>query len=100
VTANFSSLQWAGETGNLDIVLLGQTECYLSEEEYTQKPSKSDCAIWNAKFCAHSLQSQELLSDTYTIPPTYSNVVTCMHDCATEIVNSQLRMSQLLLERL
>ncbi|KAM9577641.1 Fanconi anemia group B protein isoform 1-T1 [Trichechus inunguis] len=83
VPVNFSSVVWAGEIGNLGIVLLG---C-------TQRPSKSDCAIWNTKFCVYSLDHQEILPDTYVIPHAYSSVVTCVHVCATELVNNQLRMS-------
>ncbi|XP_049727749.1 Fanconi anemia group B protein isoform X2 [Elephas maximus indicus] len=83
VPVNFSSIVWAGEIGNLGIVLLG---C-------TQKPSKSDCAPWDTKFCVYSLDRQEILSDTYIIPQAYSSVVTCVHVCAAELVNNQLRMS-------
>ncbi|XP_011361259.1 Fanconi anemia group B protein [Pteropus vampyrus] len=96
---NFSSIEWVGEIGNLGVVLLGQKKCCLSEEECTPKPSKSDYAFWNTKFCVYSLESEELISDTYIIPPAYSSVITCVHVCATEIVNSQLRMSLIALTR-
>ncbi|KAF7475821.1 hypothetical protein GHT09_013206 [Marmota monax] len=93
VSVNFSSIEWAGEIGNLGIVLLGLTECDSSEEECNQKPSESDFAIQNTKFCVYSLENQEVLSDTYIIPPAYSSVVTCVHVCTAEIVNNQFRMS-------
>ncbi|KAL4693617.1 hypothetical protein H8957_002490 [Semnopithecus entellus] len=99
VSGNFSSIQWAGEIENLGMVLLGLKECCLSEEECTQEPSKSDYAVWNTKFCVYSLESQEVLSDTYIIPPAYSSVVTCVHICATEIINNQLRISLIALTR-
>nr|XP_024647378.1 Fanconi anemia group B protein isoform X2 [Macaca nemestrina] len=99
VSGNFSSIQWAGEIENLGMVLLGLKECCLSEEECTQEPSKSDYAVWNTKFCVYSLESQEVLSDTYIIPPAYSSVVTCVHICATEIINHQLRISLIALTR-
>ncbi|KAL2768970.1 Fanconi anemia group B protein [Daubentonia madagascariensis] len=99
LSVNFSSIEWVGEIENVGMVLLGLKECYLSEEECTQEPSKSDYAIWNTKFCVYALESQELLSDTYIIPPAYSSVVTCVHVCAMEIVNNQLRMSLIALTR-
>uniref|UniRef100_A0A2K5WJ33 FA complementation group B n=1 Tax=Macaca fascicularis TaxID=9541 RepID=A0A2K5WJ33_MACFA len=99
VSGNLSSIQWAGEIENLGMVLLGLKECCLSEEECTQEPSKSDYAVWNTKFCVYSLESQEVLSDTYIIPPAYSSVVTCVHICATEIINHQLRISLIALTR-
>nr|KAF6435377.1 FA complementation group B [Rousettus aegyptiacus] len=99
VSFKFSSVEWVGEIGNLGVVLLGQKKCDLSEEEYTPKPSKSDYAFCNTKFCVYSLESEEVISDTYIIPPAYSSVITCVHVCATEIVNSQLRMSLIALTR-
>ncbi|XP_048652358.1 Fanconi anemia group B protein [Marmota marmota marmota] len=99
VSVNFSSIEWAGEIGNLGIVLLGLTECDSSEEECNQKPSESDFAIQNTKFCVYSLENQEVLSDTYIIPPAYSSVVTCVHVCTAEIVNNQFRMSLIALTR-
>ncbi|XP_007951033.2 Fanconi anemia group B protein, partial [Orycteropus afer afer] len=83
VPVNLSSVMWAGEIENLGIVLLG---C-------TKNTSDSDCAIWDNKFCVYSLDRQEILSDTYVIPHAYSSVVTCVHVCAAELVNNQLRMS-------
>uniref|UniRef100_A0A8C2UUT8 FA complementation group B n=1 Tax=Chinchilla lanigera TaxID=34839 RepID=A0A8C2UUT8_CHILA len=91
VSVNFSSIEWAGEIENLGTVLLGLTEC-LSEEESTQKPSES-YAIWNTKYCVYSLENQEVLSNTYIIPPVYSSVVTCVHVCSAEVITNQLRMS-------
>uniref|UniRef100_A0A8D2DIM9 FA complementation group B n=1 Tax=Sciurus vulgaris TaxID=55149 RepID=A0A8D2DIM9_SCIVU len=99
VLVNFSSIEWAGEIENLGIVLLGLTECDSSEKECNQKPSESDFAIQNTKFCVYSLESQEVLSDTYIIPPAYSSVVTCVHVCETEIVNNQFRISLIALTR-
>ncbi|XP_008987220.1 Fanconi anemia group B protein [Callithrix jacchus] len=99
VLGNLSSIQWAGEIENLGMVLLGLKECYLSEEECTQEPSKSDYAIWNTKFCVYCLESQEVISDTYIIPPAYSSVVTCIHICTAEIINNQLRISLTALTR-
>uniref|UniRef100_A0A8C3WW57 FA complementation group B n=1 Tax=Catagonus wagneri TaxID=51154 RepID=A0A8C3WW57_9CETA len=93
VSFNFSSIEWAGEIENLGIVLLGLKRCCLSKEGRTPKPSKSDYATWNTPFCVYSLEREEVLSDTYIIPPVYSSVVTCVNVCATEIVNNQLRMS-------
>ncbi|KAM6143856.1 Fanconi anemia group B protein [Erethizon dorsatum] len=93
VSVNFSSVEWAGEIENLGTVLLGLTECCLSEEECTQKPSESYYAIWNTKFCVYSLENQEVLSNTYIIPPAYSSVVTCVHVCSAEVITNQLRMS-------
>ncbi|XP_066105710.1 Fanconi anemia group B protein [Saccopteryx bilineata] len=93
VSFNFSSIEWAGEVENLGIVLLGQKTCHLSEEEGTLKSSKSDYAFRNTTFCAYVLESEEVLSDTYIIPPAYSSVITCLHVCTAELVNSQLRMS-------
>ncbi|XP_020038903.2 Fanconi anemia group B protein isoform X1 [Castor canadensis] len=97
VSVNFSSIEWAGEIENLGIVLLGLTEFYLPQKECTPKLSISDYEIWNTKFCIYSLESQEILSDTYIIPPAYSNLIAYVHVCATEIVNNQLRMSLLAL---
>ncbi|XP_037373955.1 LOW QUALITY PROTEIN: Fanconi anemia group B protein-like [Talpa occidentalis] len=91
MSVNLSSIEWAGETENLGIILLGQKGCYLSEEGWTQF-SKSDFAVQNSKFCVYALENQEVLSDSYIIPPAYSNVVTYVHVCATEMVNNQLRM--------
>ncbi|KAM5197192.1 Fanconi anemia group B protein isoform 2-T3 [Hipposideros larvatus] len=99
VSVNFSSIEWAGEIENLGMVLLGQKQCYLSEEECTPKPSKSDYAFWNTKFCVYSLEREDVVSDTYIIPPAYSSVITCVHVYATEIVNNQLRMSLIALTR-
>ncbi|MBZ3870103.1 Fanconi anemia group B protein [Sciurus carolinensis] len=99
VLVNFSSIEWAGEIENLGIVLLGLTECDSSEKECNQKPSESDFEIQNTKFCVYSLESQEVLSDTYIIPPAYSSVVTCVHVCETEIVNNQFRISLIALTR-
>ncbi|XP_045393663.1 Fanconi anemia group B protein [Lemur catta] len=99
LSVNLSSIEWVGEFENVGIVLLGLKKCYLSEERCTQELSKSDYAIWNTKFCVYSLQSQELLSDAYIIPPVYSSVVTCVHVYATEIINNQLRMSLIALTR-
>ncbi|XP_008059293.1 Fanconi anemia group B protein [Carlito syrichta] len=93
VSGKFSSIEWAGEIENLGIVLLGLKECYYSKEGCTQEPSKSDYAIRDTKFCVYSLESQEILSDAYIIPPAYSSVVTCVHVCAAEVINNQLRMS-------
>lgn len=99
VSINFSSIEWAGEIENLGMVLLGQKKCSLSEEESTSKPSKSDYAIWNTRFCVYFLESEEVISDTYIIPPAYSSVITCVHVCATEFVNNKLRMSLIALTR-
>lgn len=99
VSVNFSCIEWAGEIENLGMVLLGQKKCYSSEEKCTPKPSKSDYAFWNTKFCVYALESEEVISDTYIIPPAYSSVITCVHVCATEIVNNQLRMSLIALTR-
>ncbi|XP_019521600.1 PREDICTED: Fanconi anemia group B protein [Hipposideros armiger] len=99
VSVNFSSIEWAGEIENLGMVLLGQKQCCLSEEECTPKPSKSDYAFWNTKFCVYSLEREDVVSDTYIIPPAYSSVITCVHVYATEIVNNQLRMSLIALTR-
>ncbi|XP_004689923.1 PREDICTED: Fanconi anemia group B protein [Condylura cristata] len=92
MSINLSSIEWAGEIEDLGMVLLGQKGCYLSEEGWTQKCSKSDFAIQNTKFCVYALENQEVLSDSYIIPPAYSSVVTYVHVCATEMVNNQLRM--------
>ncbi|XP_077002815.1 Fanconi anemia group B protein isoform X2 [Tamandua tetradactyla] len=99
VPANFSSIEWAGEIEILGIVLLGLKECYLPEEGCTQKSSISKYAIWDTEFSLYSLESQEVLTDTYIIPHIYSSVVTCVHVCATEMVNSKLRMSLIALTR-
>ncbi|XP_012290298.2 Fanconi anemia group B protein [Aotus nancymaae] len=99
VLGNLFSIQWAGEIENLGMVLLGLKECCLSGEKCIQEPSKSDYAIWNTKFCVYSLGSQEVISDTYIIPPAYSSVVTCIHICATEIINNRLRISLIALTR-
>ncbi|XP_037678507.1 Fanconi anemia group B protein isoform X2 [Choloepus didactylus] len=99
VPANFSSIEWAGEIENLGIVLLGLKECYLPEEGCTQKPSISKYAFRDTEFSLYSLESQEMLTDTYIIPHIYSSVVTCVHVCATEMVHSQLRMSLIALTR-
>ncbi|XP_072812803.1 Fanconi anemia group B protein, partial [Vicugna pacos] len=99
VSMNFSSIEWAGEIENVGMVLLGQKRCYLSEEGCTQKPSTSDYATWNTHFCVYSLEREEVISDTYIIPPVYRSVITCVHACATEIVNNQLRMSLIALTR-
>uniref|UniRef100_A0A8C8YDI4 FA complementation group B n=1 Tax=Panthera leo TaxID=9689 RepID=A0A8C8YDI4_PANLE len=99
VSVNFSSVQWAGEIENLGMVLLGPKACFLSEEGCTQKLSKSDYAIWKTTFCVYSLENEEVISDAYIIPPAYSSVVTCVHVCATENVNNQLRMSLIALTR-
>ncbi|KAG8519747.1 Fanconi anemia group B protein [Galemys pyrenaicus] len=92
ISIGLSSIEWAGEIENLGMVLLGQKGCYLSEEGWTDKFSKSDFAIQNTKFCVYALENQEVLSDSYIIPPAYSSVVTYVHVCATEMVNNQLRM--------
>ncbi|XP_016058438.1 PREDICTED: Fanconi anemia group B protein isoform X2 [Miniopterus natalensis] len=99
VSVNFSSIEWAGEIENLGMVLLGQKKYYLSEEEGAPKPSKSDYAVWNSRFCVYFLEREEVVSDTYIIPPAYSSVITCVHVCATEFVNNELRMSLIALTR-
>ncbi|XP_043752102.1 Fanconi anemia group B protein isoform X1 [Cervus elaphus] len=99
VSMNFSSVEWAGEIENLGIVLLGLKRCYLSAEECTPKPSKSDYATWNTHFCAYSLERAEVISDTYIIPPAYTSMITFVHVYSTEIVNDQLRMSLIALTR-
>ncbi|XP_045712096.1 Fanconi anemia group B protein [Phyllostomus hastatus] len=99
MSVNLSSIEWAGEIENLGMVLIGQKNCYLSEEEGTPEPSKSDYAVWNTTFCACFLESKEVISDTYIIPPAYSTVITHVHVCATEFVNNQLRMSLIALTR-
>ncbi|XP_053435955.1 Fanconi anemia group B protein [Nycticebus coucang] len=93
LSVNFSSIVWIGEIENVGMVLLGKKECYLSEEGCTQEASESDYAISNTKFCVYSLESEEVLSDTYIIPPAYSSVVTCVHVRTIEIINDQLRIS-------
>nr|KAF6492040.1 FA complementation group B [Molossus molossus] len=93
VSVNFSSIEWAGEIANLGMVLLGQKQCCLPEEEDTPKSSKSDYAFWNTRFCVYFLENKEVITDAYIIPPAYSSVITCVHVCATEFVNNQLRMS-------
>ncbi|XP_003791902.1 Fanconi anemia group B protein [Otolemur garnettii] len=93
LSVNFSSIVWIGDIENVGMVLLGIKERSLSEEECTQEASESDYIISNTKFCVYSLESEEVLSDTYIIPPAYSSVVTCVHVCAIEIINNQLRMS-------
>ncbi|KAM8752553.1 Fanconi anemia group B protein [Rhynchonycteris naso] len=93
VSFNFSSIEWAGEIENLGVVLLGQKTCHLPEEEGTQNSSESDYAFCNSTFCVYVLESEEVISDTYIIPPAYSSVITCLHVCTAEFVNSQLRMS-------
>ncbi|KAF6090383.1 FA complementation group B [Phyllostomus discolor] len=99
MSVNLSSIEWAGEIENLGMVLIGQKNCYLSEEEGTPEPSKSDYAVWNTTFCVCFLESEEVISDTYIIPPAYSTVITHVHVCATEFVNKQLRMSLIALTR-
>lgn len=99
VSVNFASIEWAGEIENLGMVLLGQKECYLSDKECTPKASKADYAFWNTRFCVYALESEEVISDTHIIPPAYSSVITCVHVCAAELVNSQLRMSLVVLTR-
>lgn len=95
VSDTFSSVIWAGEIGNLGTVLLGVKKRCFSEEG-SQKPSEPDYAIWNTKFCLYALESKEILSEAYIIPAAYSGV-TCVHVCATEIVNNQIRISLLAL---
>lgn len=99
VSVNFSSVEWGGEIETLGMVLLGPKTCFLSEKGCTQKLSKLDYAIWNTEFCVYSLENEEVISDAYIIPPAYSSVVTCVHVCATENVNDQLRMSLIALTR-
>ncbi|XP_029785852.1 Fanconi anemia group B protein [Suricata suricatta] len=99
LSVNFSSVEWAGEIENLGMVLLGPKTGLLSGKGCTQKLSKSDYAIWNTKFCVYSLENEKVISDAYIIPPAYSSVVTCVHVCATENVNNQLRMSLIALTR-
>uniref|UniRef100_A0A9L0IGL0 FA complementation group B n=1 Tax=Equus asinus TaxID=9793 RepID=A0A9L0IGL0_EQUAS len=91
LSVNFSSIEWAGEIANLGMVLLGPRRCS------NRKPSKSDYAFQNTKFCVYSLENEEVISDTYIIPPAYSSVVTCVHVYAAEMVNNQLRMSLIVL---
>ncbi|XP_022418404.1 Fanconi anemia group B protein isoform X1 [Delphinapterus leucas] len=93
MSIKFSSIEWAGEIANVGMVLLGRKRCNLSEEGCTLQPSKSDYATWNTQFCVYSLEREEVISDTYIIPPVYTSVITCVHVCATEIVNNRLRMS-------
>uniref|UniRef100_A0A8C6C7X6 FA complementation group B n=1 Tax=Monodon monoceros TaxID=40151 RepID=A0A8C6C7X6_MONMO len=93
MSIKFSSIEWAGEIENVGMVLLGRKRCNLSEEGCTLQPSKSDYATWNTQFCVYSLEREEVISDTYIIPPVYTSVITCVHVCATEIVNNRLRMS-------
>ncbi|XP_058148082.1 Fanconi anemia group B protein isoform X2 [Dasypus novemcinctus] len=97
--ANFSSIMWSGEIENLGVVLLGLKECYLPEEGCTRKTSISKYAFWDTEFSLYSLESQEVLTDTYIIPHAYSSVVTCVHVCTTEMVKSRLRMSLIALTR-
>ncbi|XP_006892447.1 PREDICTED: Fanconi anemia group B protein [Elephantulus edwardii] len=89
VPVKFSSIVWAGDIVNLGTVLLG---C-------TQEPSKSNCVVSDAKFSVYSLDSQEMLPDTYIIPHVYSSVITSVHVCATKLVNNQLRISLIALTR-
>ena len=93
VSIKFSSIEWAGEIENVGMVLLGRKTCYLPEEGCTPQPSKSDYATWNTQFCVYSLERGEVINETYIIPPAYTSVIACVHVCATEIVNNQLRMS-------
>uniref|UniRef100_A0A8C5KHD4 Fanconi anemia, complementation group B n=1 Tax=Jaculus jaculus TaxID=51337 RepID=A0A8C5KHD4_JACJA len=97
VSVNFSSIKWIGEIENRGMVLLGLTEHFSFERGSTPEHSKSDYAVCNTKFCAYALESQEILSDRYIVPPIYSSIVTCVHVCTTEIVNNQLRMSLIIL---
>nr|XP_045006109.1 Fanconi anemia group B protein-like isoform X2 [Jaculus jaculus] len=97
VSVNFSSIKWIGEIENRGMVLLGLTEHFSFEIGSTPKHSKSDYAVCNTKFCAYALESQEILSDRYIVPPIYSHVVTCVHVCTTEMVDNQLRMSLVVL---
>ncbi|XP_062039499.1 Fanconi anemia group B protein isoform X2 [Lepus europaeus] len=97
VSDTFSSVIWAGEIGNLGTVLLGVKKCCFSEEG-SQMPSEPDYAIWNTKFCLYALESKEILSEAYIIPAAYSGV-TCVHVCATEIINNQIRISLLALTK-
>ncbi|XP_060039003.1 Fanconi anemia group B protein [Erinaceus europaeus] len=88
VTMNFSSVEWAGEIENLGMVLLGK-----KEGGCVQKLSKSDFEFRKTNFCIYSLESQEVLSDSYIIPPAYSSVITYVRVCTAEYVNNQLTMS-------
>ncbi|KAM4817926.1 LOW QUALITY PROTEIN: Fanconi anemia group B protein [Thomomys bottae] len=92
VSNSFSSVLWAGEIQNLGLVMLGLME-------YAGKTLEPEYNVCNSKFCMYSLQSQKVLSDTHIIHPAYSNVVTYIHICKTEIVNNQLRMSLIALTR-
>uniref|UniRef100_A0A8C6RBS6 Fanconi anemia, complementation group B n=1 Tax=Nannospalax galili TaxID=1026970 RepID=A0A8C6RBS6_NANGA len=95
LSVKLSSIQWIGEIENLGIILVGPTEPF--ETECTPQLSESDYEFSNSKYCAYALESQEILSHNYIIPLAYSSVVTHMHVCAAEFVDSQLRLSLLAL---
>ncbi|XP_043852019.1 Fanconi anemia group B protein isoform X2 [Dromiciops gliroides] len=89
----FSSIKWAGEVENLGTVLLGVGEPHSTKRESSQRSSESDCAIWGTEFYAYSLEDQKILSSAYFLPHAYGSVVTCIHICATKVVNTVLRIS-------
>ncbi|XP_072470427.1 Fanconi anemia group B protein isoform X2 [Notamacropus eugenii] len=93
----FSSIKWAGEIENLGTVLFGVGEPHSTKRESSQRSSKSDYAVWGTEFYAYSIENQKILSGAYFLPHAYGSVVTCIHICATKVVNTMLRISLLAL---
>ncbi|XP_028617845.1 Fanconi anemia group B protein [Grammomys surdaster] len=97
ISVKLSSIEWIGEIENFGIGFLGLAE--PSEDKCTHKLSESDYEFSNSNLCAYALKSQEMLSNSYLIPLAYSSVVSHVHVCAAELVDSQLRMSLIALTR-
>ncbi|XP_068956737.1 Fanconi anemia group B protein isoform X2 [Petaurus breviceps papuanus] len=89
----FSSIKWAGEVENLGTILFGVGEPHSTNRESSERSSKSDYAVWGTEFYAYSVESQKILSGSYFLPHAYGSVVTCIHICATKVVNTVLRIS-------
>nr|XP_034341401.1 Fanconi anemia group B protein isoform X2 [Arvicanthis niloticus] len=96
ISVKLSSIEWIGEIENFGVGFLGLAE---PSEECTHKLSESDYEFSNSILYAYALKSQEMLSNSYLIPLAYSSVVSHVHVCAAEMVDSQLRMSLIALTR-
>ncbi|XP_007668604.2 Fanconi anemia group B protein [Ornithorhynchus anatinus] len=89
----FSSIKWAGDIENLGTVILGVREAHPPMGESSQAASQSDAAIWGTEFFAYSIERKETLTGACFLPHAYGTVVTCLHVCAIEVVDKQLRTS-------
>lgn len=90
ISVTLSSVEWVGEIENFGVGFLGLAEPPAAG---THTVSESDCEFSDSNLCAYDLKTQEKLSTSYLIPLAYSSIVTHVHVCAAEMVDSQLQMA-------